>query len=442
MGCRATCRWEDVRVIVRCRLHLVIGLCCVIPTLSGCSDRFLAGPLQYVENEALTKDLKDKTNLAGKPRLQDKVRKGLAKLYGENPQKITVPEGWAFCSRAAVPGWPNYQQVGESIKRNVNADGKQIAGGYGALPPELPALPRRLGGRRRADVAVPLSARRATTAGACSSSPPRPTAHRPHRDDLSRTITNGLHGTSMPAFESLLTEDEIEQVVDYVIFLSMRGETELELIDEGAISDENDANALSMDEVVKDVAERRLQQVEDGPDPGREPADPPHPAHPREHPPRPGPVPGQGQGASWTAPTATACWPWATARASCRQDVFNHVVFGGNPSERPQRIDAARRQDQGPLGPEAGRLGQSAPPGQPEPRRLQGRPAADRHLLADRQGDHRRPDAGALSRPINEKQIWDLVNFVLALPTSPSCSKDAPPAAAAAGPRPSRWPTA
>ena len=31
----------------------------------------------------------------------------------------------------------------------------------------------------------------------------------------------------MPAFEALLSDDEIEQVVDYVIFLSIRGETEL-----------------------------------------------------------------------------------------------------------------------------------------------------------------------------------------------------------------------
>ena len=32
-----------------------------------------------------------------------------------------------------------------------------------------------------------------------------PSGFRPHRDDLRRTITYGLHGTSMPAFEALLT---------------------------------------------------------------------------------------------------------------------------------------------------------------------------------------------------------------------------------------------
>ena len=43
----------------------------------------------------------------------------------------------------------------------------------------------------------------------------------------------------------------------------------------------------------------------------------------------------------------------------------------------------------------ARRLGQPAPPGQPEPGGVQGGPAADRPLLADRQGDQRRQDAGA-----------------------------------------------
>ena len=43
-------------------------------SLTGCSDAFNAGPLEYVENEALTKEVKGKANLA-KPVLQDKVRK-------------------------------------------------------------------------------------------------------------------------------------------------------------------------------------------------------------------------------------------------------------------------------------------------------------------------------------------------------------------------------
>ena len=71
-----------------------------------------------------------------------------------------------------------------------------------------------------------------------------PSGKPPHRSDLRRTISNGLHGTSMPAFHSLMTAAEIEQVIDYVIFLSMRGETEALLIEEAFTSDEKDPNAL------------------------------------------------------------------------------------------------------------------------------------------------------------------------------------------------------
>ena len=273
----AACRWEDDRVIVRCRLHLVIGLCCVIPTLSGCSDRFLAGPLQYVENDALTKELKDKTNLAGKPKLQDKVRKSLARLFGKNPREIQVPEGMGVLLTGGGARLANFQQVGESIKRNVSADGKQIAGGYGLY-------------RRHC-----LHCHGVSGAGDGPTAPflyPTPRDYRrgkfkftstpngapPHRDDLIRTVQNGLHGTSMPAFEALLSGDEIKQVVDYVIFLSIRGQTELELIDVGATSDENDINTLSP-EASREAAEGVFNKWKTAQTQVMNPATSPHSSH-------------------------------------------------------------------------------------------------------------------------------------------------------------------
>ena len=51
---------------------------------------------------------------------------------------------------------------------------------------------------------------------------------RPLRSDLVRTIRNGVRGTSMPDFK-LLPQSEIEAVVDYVLFLSRRGELEEQL---------------------------------------------------------------------------------------------------------------------------------------------------------------------------------------------------------------------
>lgn len=48
---------------------------------------------------------------------------------------------------------------------------------------------------------------------------------KPRREDLKRTVRNGLDGSMMPAF-SALTEQELEDLISYVIHLSVRGETE------------------------------------------------------------------------------------------------------------------------------------------------------------------------------------------------------------------------
>jgi mono/diheme cytochrome c family protein len=49
---------------------------------------------------------------------------------------------------------------------------------------------------------------------------------KPSRDDLLRTLRNGLEGTAMPAF-NLLPDEDLEALVSYVILLSLRGEGEL-----------------------------------------------------------------------------------------------------------------------------------------------------------------------------------------------------------------------
>jgi mono/diheme cytochrome c family protein len=48
---------------------------------------------------------------------------------------------------------------------------------------------------------------------------------KPRREDLVRTVRVGIDGSSMPSFALLLPE-EIEQVVSYVIHLSLRGQVE------------------------------------------------------------------------------------------------------------------------------------------------------------------------------------------------------------------------
>lgn len=51
---------------------------------------------------------------------------------------------------------------------------------------------------------------------------------RPRRDDLLRTLKEGVNGTSMPSF-ARLSETQLEGLVDYIRLLSVRGEVELRM---------------------------------------------------------------------------------------------------------------------------------------------------------------------------------------------------------------------
>ncbi|MBY0524938.1 MAG: cytochrome c [Gemmataceae bacterium] len=54
-------------------------------------------------------------------------------------------------------------------------------------------------------------------------------AQKPRREDLLRTLRQGIDGTSMPSFGTM-TEDELQAIVSYVIHLSMRGEVEYQVL--------------------------------------------------------------------------------------------------------------------------------------------------------------------------------------------------------------------
>ena len=56
-----------------------------------------------------------------------------------------------------------------------------------------------------------------------------PMRHPPTDGDLKRTLLNGIPGTAMPSF-SLLPEEEIDALIDYVKYLSIRGQYERYLI--------------------------------------------------------------------------------------------------------------------------------------------------------------------------------------------------------------------
>jgi mono/diheme cytochrome c family protein len=417
-------------VISRSRLALMIG--CMGLTLStlGCSDAFNAGPLEYVESDALTKEIPGKANLAGKPVFQAKVRQALANLYGENPQRIKVPDGAPLLDGGIYLA--NYRLVGEG----EDARPKRI---YRPLPDGTPDFSHpQVGGyalyRRNC-----LHCHGVSGAGDGPTAPflypaPRdyrkgifkftstPTLLPPHRDDLHRTIKNGLHGTSMPAFDALLSADEIEEVIDYVIFLSVRGRTELDLIEEAAISDEKDPNALSA-EVVKDVANgvfNKWKQVQ------TQVLNPPVPRTPSSHESILrgrelflGRTKEKLECAGCHGPLALGDGP-----SFVNQDDFNNVVFGGNPSERAARIEEL---------PEAVKTLWKQKPDE------WGNPLRPANLQRGVYKGGRRPldlywriakgingaQMPAHYPQIKEQEIWDLVNFVLALPYQPELLTDA-----------------
>lgn len=88
------------------------------------------------------------------------------------------------------------------------------------------------------------------------------TGLKPRRDDLKTTLEHGIPGTTMPSFV-LLGNDSLELLVDYVRWLSVRGEFELRLITElvGMGATDKDVKqrvaeskgSQSRDQVLKDI---------------------------------------------------------------------------------------------------------------------------------------------------------------------------------------------
>ncbi len=121
---------------------------------------------------------------------------------------------------------------------------------------------------------------------------------------------------------------------------------------------------------------------------------------------------------------------WATVPSFVAQADFNEVVFGGNPSERAARIDEL---------PEAVKTLWKQKPDE------WGNPLRPANLQRGIYKGGRRPldlywriakgingaQMPAHYPTINEQKIWDLVNFVLALPYQPELLTDASSTAAA-----------
>jgi mono/diheme cytochrome c family protein len=423
---------------VTSRFPLVLVAGCA--TLAGCSDSFNAGPLKYVENEKLRTDLKDK------PGLQEAVRKALARAFGEDPQHIRVPAGAGLFSGGGVY-LGNKVQTGEgeqaviktvlvertSPSPNGEADRVPLDGGY-ALYRTHCLHCHGVSGAGDGPTASFLYPRPRDYRKGLFKFTSTPNGVKPTRDDLRKTVRYGLHGTSMPAFEPLISDAQIEQILDYVIFLSLRGEVELNLIEEATFADEKDPDPLSDAKVQEFVAKvagnwkaAESQIV--------------NPPIPRTLATRESVLRGRhlflggkvkndaGQDVSVECTSCHGPKAEGNGPSLVPQEVFNDVVFYGDPSTESDRLakyDEKTRElwknsldDWGrPL--RANNLSRGIYKGGRRPIDIYWR-------IAKGINGAKMPAHYPTLKP---EQIWDLVNFVLELPQEPKLLDLPPPAVA------------
>lgn len=230
----------------RNRLVLIVGML----ALAGCDEGRLTGPMLYRDNERFAKDL------ATKPKLQGVIRKALVENFGDDVRHMKVPAESGLRNDGLYLA--NFVRVGENRETVVETDpatGKRVdvEGGY-ALYRKNCLHCHGVTGAGDGPTSTFLYPRpRDYRPGIYKFTSTNPVNAKPTRDDLRKTLLYGLHGTSMPGFEALMSPSQIEQVIDYMTFLSMRGETERYLIDEAMNADDKDAETAIEPEMVKEI---------------------------------------------------------------------------------------------------------------------------------------------------------------------------------------------
>ncbi|HEX8203268.1 MAG TPA: cytochrome c, partial [Isosphaeraceae bacterium] len=221
--------------------------------LAGCGDAFNAGPISFVPADRLNGE-----EFATKPKLRQKVIALTNELFGESPRRPRVPAGAGLPHGGIYLG--NRVEIGDAKARRVAAIAYVPAGRKAPVPLEGGhALYRRhclhchgVSGDGNGPTANYLFPRPRDFRPGLFKFTSTAVGAKPTRADLRKTILQGLPGTSMPSFEALMEPLEVEQVIDFVTFLSMRGEVEKNLVDEAAIAEEGQvAEALTPDVVAE-----------------------------------------------------------------------------------------------------------------------------------------------------------------------------------------------
>ncbi len=470
----------------RYRLALAAGLM----ALSGCSDAFNSGPIGYSHSPELAK-LRDPDTKKPKTELQRRVVQSLDAVFGDAPQKILVPRGAGLpdggihlADRAILVG-----QTGNEARQVqlTKASGEKVAseGGYSLYRKHCLHCHGVSGDGEGPTAAFLWPRPRDYRRGIFKFTSTNP-GEKPTRADLRKTLYQGIANSSMPAFEALMTESEIEQVIDYVIFLSARGETEFRLIGEAGGEEEPKDS-----KVESPINAEKAQEIAQGVFDSWKSADsavlnPPIPrtANTRES----------------IARGRTLFLGLTTEKLACAgchgnqahgdgpsfvpRDMFHEVVFGGDPATQNQRLvefiankadaDSAKvvaeykeaiakepgGDDPANSGSAVGAMIEKAGGSRQKAEEIHKlwtdgslddwknplRPANINDGPATMYKGGRRPldiywriakgingaKMPAHATTLKPEQIWDLVNFVLALPYDPEILRDAPTSVATA----------
>ena len=202
----------------RFRLAWIVGSL----ALAGCDAQY-AGPIPYRDGPRMAKDLADK------PKLQAAIRNSLLDLYGNDVRHIKVPEDSGL--REGGIYLADHVRVGDKLEPVLERDpatGRTapIEGGYALYRKHCLHCHGVFGAGDGPTAAFLYPRPRDYRPGIFKFTSTNPVNAKPTRADLRKTLLYGLHGTSMPGFEAIMTPSEIEQVIDYMTFLSIRGETE------------------------------------------------------------------------------------------------------------------------------------------------------------------------------------------------------------------------
>jgi mono/diheme cytochrome c family protein len=215
-------------------------------------------------------DLSDKlrTGLADKPALRDRVVTTLADLYGRSPREMHIPDGAPLRDGGRLLASSVIELSGQSAGQPLplarpilvpDASGgpttTRQAGGYALFRKHCLHCHGKQGDGRGPTASFLWPRPRDFRPGLFKFT--STTGDKPTRADLVRTILQGLPSTSMPAFEALLDRQEVEQVADYVVFHSLRGQTELRLVEEAtfdeALFDDPDAAKDLVAEITEQI---------------------------------------------------------------------------------------------------------------------------------------------------------------------------------------------